>query len=60
MGESTKNDVDVLNSRIIDEIDDNYPVDVLHVFAENEPAQYHNQLMLETIDQTIKTIEAID
>ena len=60
IGELSPNDVDVINSRVIDKTDDNYPVDALHIFAENEPARVHNQTMLETIDQTVLTIEAID
>ena len=32
----------------------------LHIFAENEPARLHNQTMLEIIDHSVLTIEAID
>ena len=52
--------MDALSSRVIDKTDDNYPVDALHVFAENEPARLHNQTMLENINQTTLTIEAVD
>ena len=60
IGELSESDINVLGSRVIDKTDDNYPVDALHFFAENEPARVHNQTMLELIDQTILTIEAID
>jgi len=38
IGNLNENDVDVLNSRVINKTDGNYPVNALHVFAENEPA----------------------
>ena len=60
IGELSESDINVLGSRVIDKADKNYPVDALHIFAENEPARVHNQTMLETIDQTVLTIEAID
>ena len=60
IGELSESDVDVLGSRVIDKTNENYPVDALHIFAENEPARLHNQTMLETINQTVLTIEAID
>ena len=37
IGELSDNDVDVFSSRVIDKTDENYPVDALHIFAENEP-----------------------
>ena len=55
IGELSENDVDVLTSRVIDKTDENYPVDALHIFAENEPARLHNQTMLEMINQTVIT-----
>jgi len=60
IGELSASNVEVLSSRVIYKTDDNYPVDALHIFAENEPARVHNQTMLETIDQNVLTIEAID
>ena len=60
IGELSENDVDVLSSRVIDKSDESYPVDDLHIFAENEPARLHNQTMLEMINQTVITVEAID
>ena len=60
IGELSDNDVDVFSSRVIDKTDENYPVDDLHIFAENEPARLHNQTMLEMINQTVITVEAID
>ena len=62
IGELNESDIDVLSSRVIDRADENYPVDALHIFAENEPAlnRQLNQKMLEMIDQTVQTIEAID
>ena len=53
-------DLDALLAEVVDKADDNYPVDALHVFAEDEPARLHNQTMLENINQTTLTIEAVD
>ena len=35
IGELTENDVNILNSRVVNETNDNYPLDALHVYAEN-------------------------
>ena len=49
IGELSERDVNVLSSIVISKADDNYPIDALYIFPENEPARLHNETMLETI-----------
>ena len=60
IGGPSDSDLHLLQSRVILTSDDNYPVNALHVFKENEPARQHNSFMLQTIDSNLITIKAID
>ncbi|XP_057290232.1 uncharacterized protein LOC130612916 [Hydractinia symbiolongicarpus] len=51
---------DVLKSKFILQNDPNYPKDVIHIFAENQPASEHNKNMLNSIALDEINIEAID
>ena len=53
-------DLDLLRSQFIDADDDEYPINALHIFAENEPARLHNLKMLNIIDSHLTCVEAID
>lgn len=46
-------------SRFVDS-NDNYPKEALHIFAENVPATIHNITMLESIENELYSIQAID
>ena len=53
-------DENLLKSRFIKENDDNYPSDALHIFAENKPCQEHNQKMLSSNENNLRSISTID
>lgn len=40
--------------------EDNYPKDILHIFAGNALVETHNKLMIAQLDSPITSIEAID
>lgn len=40
--------------------EDNYPKDILHIFAGNALVETHNKLMIAQLDLPITSIEAID
>ena len=48
-GNASTEDETVLKSRFIKKDDPNYPVNELHMFAENAPVKIHNNEMLEKI-----------
>ena len=50
----------MIQSRIIQPEDANYPKDALHSYAENASANSYNQAILESIDNRIYYIKAID
>ena len=52
--------INIIQSRIIQPEYANYPKDVLHIYAENANANSYNQAMLESIDNLIYYIKAID
>ena len=52
--------INLIQSRIIQPKDANYPKDALHIYAENANANSYNQAMLESIDNRIYYIKAID
>ena len=37
-----------------------YPTNAIHIWAENDPVQKHNTIMLNNIDLPLHTINAID
>ena len=50
----------VLNKKFIDQNDPNYPVDVLHIFAENVLLRNHSDAMMQKLDSPMVSINAID
>ena len=50
----------LLLSRFVNVNDPNYPIDALHIFAENKPARCHNNKMLSLVDNPLYMIAAID
>ena len=53
-------DDDVENTIFIQESDENYPKDDLHMYAENEPAMKRNKVVLKDLPGELYTIEAND
>ena len=50
----------LIMSRFISKNDHSFPVEALHIFAENKPAQRHNDYMLNHLDHSLFKIAAID
>ena len=50
----------LLKVRFIHESDENYPVDALHMYAENEPALKRNEAVLNNLPGELYAIEADD
>lgn len=50
----------LLKSRFIAKDSENYPFESLHIFAENAPANQHNQQMLQQLETPLFEILAID
>ena len=53
-------DKELLESRVIQPLNDQYPHDALHIFAENATANQHNLKMLQLIESALHMIPAID
>ena len=49
-----------LKPRFIDPKSSSYPADPLHIYAENKPANDHNEFMLSKVQNSLVTINAID
>ena len=60
VGEINDEDIKILSSRFINSTDKSYPQNALHIFAENYPADNHNQQMLELIQKPVVTLIAHD
>ena len=60
IGSLNKDEEEILRSKFICKGALNYPIDALHIFAENNPARQHNLMMLENINQPLFNIKAID
>ena len=60
IGELNEQNVNLLKSRFILKDSARYPVQAIHIFAENAPANQHNQQMLEQLDTPLVQILAID
>ena len=56
----TEEDIQCIQSRAIDPSDNNYPSDALHIWAENTPANQHNDLKLEQMPAPLFHWKAID
>ena len=48
----------LLKARFIHESDENYPIDTLHMYAENEPAMKRNKAVLNVLPEEVYTIKA--
>ena len=51
---------ELLRSRFISETDVNYPVNAMHIWAENAPVHLHNEKMLESLTEPLHRINALD
>ena len=60
VAELSVQDEELLKSRFISKDSPDYPVDALHLFAENKPVLKHNEAMLEKVPGTPYLINAID
>ena len=60
IGELDVDSENILKSRFINQNDPNYPIDAIHIFAENKPANRHNENMLNTNENVLYTIPAVD
>jgi hypothetical protein len=56
----TNEDLKILQSRIINDGDKNYPEDALHVFAYNKDVNEHNSKMVQKLQGNILNVAAID
>ena len=56
----SEEDINCIQSRAIDLSDNNYPSDALHIWAENQPVDQHNQLKLQQISSKMFHLKAID
>ena len=59
-GTPSDEDCKILSERIVNKSDDNYPKDAMHIWAENQPVDAHNEEMLDMINETLVTITAYD
>ena len=55
-----ENDESLLKSKFIDKNTAGYPIDALHIYAENSPCHEHNKNMLDALDNILYTVHAID
>ena len=60
VAELTTEDEQLLRSRFISKNSPDYPIEALHLFAENRPVLQHNQGMLDKLDGMSFLIPAID
>ena len=59
-GSQTDKDVNCINSRLIFPSADNYPVDTLHIWAENDPVNEYNDKRLEQLSLPLSILKATD
>ena len=59
-GKLTKNNMDLLKSRVISKSDPNYPWHVLHLFAENDLVKKHNDALLKVNLNPLYSITCIE
>ena len=50
----------IMKSRFINRSDPNYPIDAIHIFEENKPVNRHNEDMLNTNENALYSIQAVD
>ncbi|XP_068738034.1 ATP-dependent DNA helicase PIF1-like [Montipora capricornis] len=56
----TEEDIKCIQSRSIDPSDVNYPSDALHIWAENNPVNRHNEMKLHQIPAQLLNLKATD
>lgn len=56
----TDNDINCINSRCISPSADNYPLDALHIWAENDPVNQHNNKQLDQLSSPLFVLKATD
>ena len=59
-GSQTNEDIQCIQSRSTCPLDDNYPTDSLHIWAENNPVTQHNNAKLKQIQRPLFQLTAID
>ena len=60
IGSETDGDIQLIQSRAINLSDNNYPLNVLHVWAENNPVLRYNNRRLEEINKCLFYLKAAD
>ena len=59
-GSQTDEDIQCIQSRSISPLDNKYPTDALHIWAENNPVIQHNNAKLKQIQRPLFQLTAID
>ena len=59
-GDIDEHTENLIKSRFIDKNDPTYPVDAIHIYAENAPVLKHNESMLCRLNHPLISIDAID
>ena len=60
VGSQTDEDIQLIQSRSINSSDPNYPHDVLHIWAENNPVNQYNNMRLQEINKPLFYLRATD
>ena len=58
-GSETNEDIHCIQSRSINPLDDNYPTDALHIWAENNPVTQHNNKKTNANTKTIMSTDRL-
>ncbi|XP_068751282.1 ATP-dependent DNA helicase PIF1-like [Montipora capricornis] len=59
-GSQTEQDINCINSRSISPLAENYPSNTLHIWAENDPVNEHNNKQLEQLSTPLFVLRATD
>ena len=59
-GSQTEQDINCINSRSTSPLAENYPSNVLHIWAENDPVNEHNSKQLEHLSTPLFVLRATD
>lgn len=60
VGSQTDEDIQLIQSGLINSSDPNYPHDVLHIWAENNPVNQYNNMRLQEINKRLFYLRATD
>ena len=60
VGNIDKNVKNILKTRFISKNNPSYPIEALHIFAENRPARVHNETMLDNLSNPLISIHVED